>query len=101
MVRIPNGTSTQAWADPTSGTTAEAWVWNTPTSFTGTNAIDGFVNTTAGISTFKYTGTGSTQTIAHGLGVAPDMFFVKKLSSSNDDWPTAGSIPSMGPTKYL
>lgn len=101
MVRIPNGTSEQTWANPTLGTTAEAWVWNTPTSFTGTNAIDGYVNTTAGISTFKYQGTQSTQTIAHGLGVAPDMFFVTKLSGNNDDWATYFNTTAMGPRKYL
>tara|TARA_R110002072_G_scaffold48879_1_gene133522 strand:+ start:175 stop:1218 length:1044 start_codon:yes stop_codon:yes gene_type:complete len=41
------------------------------------------VNTTAGFSISKYTGTGSNATIGHGLGVAPKMIIVKQLNSTN------------------
>ena len=41
------------------------------------------VNTTAGFSISKYTGTGSNATIGHGLGVAPKMMIVKQLNSTN------------------
>jgi len=58
-----------------------AWNWKVDTAFsndassTGVGSIDsvGRVNTDAGISIVTYTGTGSNATVAHGLGVAPDM----------------------------
>jgi hypothetical protein len=40
------------------------------------------VNTTAGFSISKYTGTGSNATVGHGLGVAPSMILFKNLSSA-------------------
>ena len=40
------------------------------------------VNTTAGFSISKYTGTGSAGTIGHGLGVKPDFWQVKALSET-------------------
>ena len=43
------------------------------------------VNTTAGFSISKYTGTGSNATVGHGLGVAPKMIIFKRLDSA-DDW---------------
>ena len=42
------------------------------------------VNTTAGFSISKYTGTGSTATVGHGLGVTPKMIIFKNTSSSVD-----------------
>ena len=56
---------------------------------TGSSNTDGTitstvsVNTTAGFSILKYTGTGSNATVGHGLGVAPKMIIVKQLNSSN------------------
>ena len=43
------------------------------------------VNTTAGFSISTYTGTGSTATVGHGLGVAPAMIIIKATSFS-EDW---------------
>ena len=40
------------------------------------------VNTTAGFSISKYTGTGSGATVGHGLGVKPKMIFFKNLSTT-------------------
>tara|TARA_R100001463_G_scaffold88996_1_gene143752 strand:- start:48 stop:1097 length:1050 start_codon:yes stop_codon:yes gene_type:complete len=41
------------------------------------------VNTTAGFSICKWTGTGSAGTIGHGLGATPGMIMFKNLSSTN------------------
>ena len=43
------------------------------------------VNTTAGFSISKYTGTGSAGTIGHGLGAEPHVVIVKKLNSA-EQW---------------
>jgi len=63
-----------AWkAGTTSGiTTGGATI--TPSSYS--------FNATAGFSVIAYTGTGSAATIPHGLGVAPEMIWVKRLDSS-------------------
>jgi len=45
------------------------------------------INTTSGIGIYKYEGTGSAATIAHGLGVAPKMIIVKDLDNA-DGWMT-------------
>ena len=42
------------------------------------------VNTTAGFSISKYTGTGSNATVGHGLGVVPKMIMVKRLDTASD-----------------
>ena len=63
-----------------------------------TNTLYTSVNTTAGFSISTYTGTGSAATIGHGLGVAPKMIIVKRISST-DSW-TVGH-DSMGWGKYL
>ena len=68
-----------------------AWNWKAGTSFSnsaGANgasiASTGSINTTAGFSIIKYTGSGSNATIAHGLGVVPKMIIFKNLSSAVD-----------------
>ena len=69
-----------------------AWSWKAGTSFsndassTSVGSIDsaGSVSTTAGFSIISYTGTGSAATVAHGLGVAPKMIFVKDLSNERN-----------------
>ena len=78
-----------------------AWCWKAGEGTTSSNT-DGSItstvqtNTDAGFSIIQYTGTGSAATIGHGLGVAPDIIFSKRTSSSADwvvginDW-----------TKYL
>ena len=67
-----------------------AWNWkangagssNTAGSITSTVSA----NTTAGFSVVTYTGTGSTGTVGHGLGVAPSMIIVKRRSTTGN-WP--------------
>ena len=43
-------------------------------------------NPTAGISLVTYTGSGSDQTVGHGLGVAPNTFWVKNTNNGTHDW---------------
>ena len=43
------------------------------------------VNTTAGFSISKYTGTGSNATVGHGLGTAPKWIIIKKTSGT-EQW---------------
>jgi len=42
------------------------------------------VNTTAGFSICKWTGTGANGTIGHGLGVKPDMIIIKNLEATEN-----------------
>ena len=49
------------------------------------NTLGTSVNTTAGISISKYSGTGSNATVGHGLGVAPSVIIVKNRST-DDNW---------------
>ena len=80
-----------------------AWQWKAnggTTSSNGSGSITSTVqaNTTAGFSIVTYTGTGSNATVGHGLGVAPDLIFVK-LTSGSGDWTIYSS--TLGNTKYL
>jgi hypothetical protein len=76
-----------------------AWNWKAGTSFsndasaTGVGTIDstGSVSTEAGFSIVSYTGTGSSGTIAHGLGVAPAWFFVKNRDDGDSTGNTSAS----------
>ena len=71
--------------DNTGTISAYAWKANGgTTSANGTGSISSTVqaNTTAGISIVKYTGTGSAGTVGHGLGVAPDAYWIKKYSDT-------------------
>jgi len=68
-----------------------SWNWKAGTSFsndasaTSVGSIDssGSINTTAGFSIISWTGTGSAGTIAHGLGAAPEMYWVKNRDKSS------------------
>ena len=57
----------------------------------GSSNFDGAIqsviktNTTAGFSIITYTGTGSSTTVGHGLGVKPDVIIIK-CRSNNDNW---------------
>ena len=72
--------------------TYASWNWKAGTSFsndasaTSVGSIDstGSVNTTAGFSIISYTGTGSAATVAHGLGVAPSVYFLKNRTSTSN-----------------
>ena len=75
----------------TNNATQVSWNWKAGTSFSnsaGANgasiASTGSVNTTAGFSIIKWTGSGANATIAHGLGVVPKMILFKNLSSAVD-----------------
>ena len=73
-----------------SGNNYVAWNWKA--NGQGSSNTDGSinttytsVNTTAGFSISKYTGTGANATVGHGLGAVPKMIIVKNLDQ-NDDW---------------
>jgi hypothetical protein len=67
-----------------------SWNWKAGTSFSndasatsiGTIDSTGSINTTAGFSIISWTGTGSAGTVAHGLGVQPQIVFVKNRSDT-------------------
>ena len=75
-------------------TTGAGYVrWNWKANGTGVSNGDGTitstvsVNTTAGFSIVKYTGTGSnSDTVGHGLGVVPEMIIVKAYESGAQNW---------------
>jgi hypothetical protein len=79
-----------------SGQTYVGWSWlaggtassNTDGSITSSVSV----NTTSGFSIVSYTGTGSTATIGHGLGVIPKMYIIKKRDTSGTDWTVGGSV---------
>ena len=78
-----------------SGGTYVGWGWKAnggttttnDASSTGVGSIDSVyqANTTAGFSIVTYTGTGSTATVAHGLGAVPDVLIFKKRNAT-DNW---------------
>ena len=79
--------------------------WNWKANGAGSANTDGSinttstsVNTTAGFSISKFTGTGANATVGHGLGVAPSMIIVKNLSISSQWWVYHASL---GATKSL
>ena len=65
-----------------------AWSWKAggagSANSDGATSSTVSVNTTAGFSIVKWTGTGSTTTIGHGLGVVPKMVIFKNISSAVD-----------------
>ena len=89
-----NGNTYVTWnwkAGTTSGITTNASTDTTPSSYS--------FNQTSGISIVKYSGNGSTPTkIAHGLGAAPKMIMVKRLTGAAD-WVVGHQ--SMAWTKYI
>lgn len=48
-----------------------------------------------------YTGTGANRTVAHGLGVTPELILVKNRSLSSRDWPVYAAPLSSPATKIL
>ena len=68
------------------GYTYAGWCWKAPTTTGlsgGTITPSGYsIDTTAKQGIYTFTGTGSNATIAHGLGVAPAMVFVKKRGAT-------------------
>jgi hypothetical protein len=86
----------------TSGNNFASWNWlasNTTTSNTaGTISSTVSANQTAGFSIVTYTGTGSSATVGHGLGVAPSMILLK-IRSAVDAWIVYNA--SLGNTKIM
>ena len=91
-----NGDTFASWnwkAGTTSGITTNASTDTTPSSYS--------FNQTSGISIVKYSGSGSTPTkIAHGLGVAPKMIIVKRLTGGAD-WVVGHQSLEWGKYLYL
>ncbi len=80
-----------------------AWQWKAnggTTAANGNGSISSTVqaSTTAGFSIVTYTGTGSNATVGHGLGVTPEVIFVK-LTSGSGDW--VSFHQPLGNTKFL
>jgi|9_EtaG_2_1085328.scaffolds.fasta_scaffold00054_14 hypothetical protein len=80
------GTSRATGGD--SGNKMVAWNWKAggagSANTAGNTNSTVSVNTTAGFSIVKWTGTGSATTVGHGLGVAPTWIIVKNLADAND-----------------
>jgi len=78
--------------------------WNWKANGAGSSNTDGSItstvsaNTTSGFSIVSYTGTGSSATIGHGLGVAPKFTIIKKTSGTGD-WSVQSSV--IGLSNYL
>ncbi len=76
-----------------SSNTYVSWNWKAGTSFTNdasatsVGSIDstGSTNSTAGFSILKYTGTGSSATVAHNLGAVPHFMLFKSMDAS-ENW---------------
>ena len=85
-----------------------AWQWKANGGTTTTNdasatsvgTIDSVyqANTAAGFSIVTYTGAGGNQTVAHGLGVTPEVIFIK-LRSGAGDWTSYHSV--LGAEKFM
>ena len=93
-------------ADGTSNSNGDATVsWNWLASNTTASNTDGSinstvsVNTTAGFSIVKFTGTGANGTVGHGLNAVPKFIFGKNRYSATSAWPVYSSV--LGGTKYL
>ena len=86
----------------TGGGTYVGWNWKAGGS--GSANTDGdinstvSVNTTAGFSIVKWSGTNAQATIGHGLGVAPSLIIVKNLTSAVN-W--LAYFKPLGANKYL
>jgi hypothetical protein len=74
---------------------ANTTVSNTNGSITSTVSA----NTTSGFSIVSYTGTGSTATVGHGLGIAPSFYIVKRRNADGFDWFCYHK--SLGATKFI
>jgi hypothetical protein len=73
------------------GSTYVGWQWQAGQGTTSSNTSGSItstvsVNTTAGFSIVTYTGTGTNQTVGHGLGVAPAMMIFKDRTSGSYNW---------------
>ncbi len=80
------GTSTSEWAG--NGDTYVGWSWlaanGTSTNTDGSITSTVSANPTAGFSIVSYTGTNSSATVGHGLGVELAMYIVKDRDNGNN-----------------
>ena len=80
---------TDVSVNESSGTFAS---WNWKANGAGSANTDGTinstvsVNTTAGFSIVKFTGSGANATVGHGLGVAPKMYILKRIDGGTNAW---------------
>ena len=95
-----------SWGNISNNDKYVGWNWKAGTG-AGSSNTDGSinttstsVNTTAGFSISKWTGTGSVATIGHGLGVVPNIVWVKSLSSTQN-WLTGHHETGSPTTKQL
>jgi len=86
-----------------------AWVWNAGSanvtndaSATSIGTIDSTyrANTDAGFSIVSYTGTGSNETVAHGLNATPDFILIKNRDDS-DSWVVYHNTQGIGKYGHL
>jgi hypothetical protein len=86
-----------------SGVTFVAWNWDA--NGTGVSNTSGTIsstvsaNTTSGFSIVSWTGTGTTGTVGHSLGVAPSFYIVKRRNADGFDWFCYHK--SLGATKFI
>ena len=89
----------------TSPRTYVGWQWKaggtgvTNTNGTITSTVS--ANPTAGFSIVTYTGTGANATVGHGLGVAPNLIFVKRRSGTAVDWLVYSSSVALNGSSWL
>jgi hypothetical protein len=88
----------------TSSDTYVAWGWKANGGTTSSNTDGGITttvqtNTDAGFSIVTYAGTGTSNTIGHGLGVAPDMMIVKNRSGAYN-WAVYHKDSNSSPEDY-
>jgi len=87
-----------------SGSAYVAWQWKANAGTTSSNTDGGITttvqtNTDAGFSIVTYAGTGTSNTIGHGLGVAPDMMIVKNRSGAYN-WAVYHKDSNASPEDY-
>jgi len=98
---IGNGSYTN-----TNGVPYVGWQWQAGQGTNTTNTAGSItstvsVNPTAGFSVVTYTGTGSSGTVGHGLGVAPAMMIVKSRNATQYWIVQHQSLPAITYNMYL
>jgi|TARA_R100000455_G_scaffold15404_1_gene7406 hypothetical protein len=85
-----------------SGNSIASWNWlaggSASSNSNGSITSSVSVNTTAGFSIVRFSGTGSLGTVGHGLGAVPDVLFFKRLDTTGA-W--ASYHKPLGATKYM
>jgi len=84
-----NGTENELYVN-TDGATYVGWCWkaggSTSSNTTGATSSTVSLNSTAKFSIVQWTGTGSTTTVGHSLGVVPHVLITKSIGSGNNSW---------------